>query len=386
MKQTLWLVLLLLLLASPVAADTLRCPYDTGVHGLAHLRAPTLNRPVLSAEILAALGQENPWTPLFEEQAPEGEPQAASVLRLDIELGALPPATSAAILAPLPDGAGCTPVLARAPGTPARAPRFEDGVMTFDHTDGTRALMNPAAFGLPPDAQRPGAVWPPLAWRGEWLAPRLAWAVPVFPHVPNVEDCNVSESPLSRGGAWTSMGTAWDRPLNANGTHCLGGGTGSLSGRYHSSTPGANLDLTLLVGAAGTVDNQILFLFSHLQGPGTATYDAYNCMFVKMAGAANDQLKFFVDTDGAGTQIGANLIQEVADNQGYGCRISNHVATFQYFNGTTWSVVGSRGPPGVTYGAGPIAVGTQNAVQTINQVTWGTLSSPGGIGRYFLGR
>ena len=370
--------LVVLLLLSTASAETLRCPYIEGVLGLPHLRAPSLQR--FQAEIAAVLGTENPWQPLYEEWREGGPKHEGSLLRLTIDLAPLDPALRAAIFAPLPDGAGCEEIPPQRAARPARTARFENGVLTYDHEDPTRKVLYPEAFGLPQESRWDGRWYHPLAQVWEWLAPRLAWALPAFPTAPGEEDCNVSETPLSRGGLWAALAPAYNNPLNANGTHCVTTGTANAV-RVANVTTGPNVDMGVLLGTA--TGGGLVFLFAHVRDGGTATYDGYNCLAAQGSG----ELFFYNDVDGSGTQIGSSLPQVIGNNQGYGCRIQNHVAQFWFFNGTTWSAIGTRGPPGVTLPGGAVAFGLGgNAALSVQQMTWGTLRAPGATGRYLLGR
>lgn len=183
-----------------------------------------------------------------------------------------------------------------------------------------------------------------------------------FPTTAVLDDFNRTEDPLSQGGAWSNPTESGDVTLKTNGsTLLLGSGTG-YGDAYRTTSVGPDSEVYCTLSTLGAVGTDNVFIYVRVASPGGAGLDGYVMGFGRGAGAADDGWTIFRIDDAAGTQLGAQIVQDVAAGEKIGLEIIGSTIAPYHYNGSVWTQLGTRSDS--TYSAaGKIAI-------TFNDVTW----------------
>ena len=188
------------------------------------------------------------------------------------------------------------------------------------------------------------------------------------------------EAPVSNGGKWSD-----DIPGNMSSnlevqTNVLrenDGITGTGSAWWNAEEFGPNCEVSLTLPDSVGADNDFVGIILRIQGPGATTWDGYQSLFTSLA--AGDTVDIRRIDDNAGTTIAGPFTQNFnAAGDAWMLRAMGSRISVHYFNGTTWTELGSA--TDATYlSAGFFGVRSNNndGAITMDNLTGGTIRSGG---------
>lgn len=193
----------------------------------------------------------------------------------------------------------------------------------------------------------------------------------VFPTTSVLDSFDrTDENPLSFGGQWTtSVRSGATSPLLVTGNLCAGSSSGANSSFWNIATFTDSEVFATMTTKSGV---NLFAIFLGLLGPGNnLTVDGYGLQLVIVGGT--DSLRISILTDGVLATLGADIPQEVSDDDSIGLdRISTILTAYYKASGGSWTALSSRNDSTYTT-AGNLGMQINNSLHRVNHFGGGNV-------------